>query len=193
MTNSVHHFDYTSHCRVVIYSHSLKKRTMAECAVHSLGAGFQDVPDQPGIRLKLGLAVSLYIPTAINKSSALTKKRKRSCICDFNRPVISLSNHFIQTKWNDWTGYLSVYLHTCIPALALTLHSERMTRVFHTARRLKLVNLSYKNGREKKERQKEKRLQLIKFAHITPQIICWEAHTLIHTLIQMPTVILIRH
>ena len=104
------------------------------------------------ICLKLGKAIyfrsifcyicwnSLYIQTAINNSSALTKKGKKSGVCGCHRTVISPSNHFIRTEWNDWTGYLPVQLRIWLPARTLTLHSLRMPVVFHTARRLKLAN-----------------------------------------------------
>ncbi len=38
---------------------------------------------------------SLYIPTAIDKSNALTKKDKKAGVCGSGRAVISLSNRFI--------------------------------------------------------------------------------------------------
>ncbi len=55
-------------------------------------------------------------------------------------PIISSSNHFIWSEWNDWMGYRPVYLRTCLPVCTLTLHSICMAGVFHTARRLKLAN-----------------------------------------------------
>ncbi len=92
---------------------------------------------------------SLYNLTTINKSNALTKKRKKSGVCGCGRTVISPSNHFIWTEWNNWTGYQPVYLRRPV---RLCTHCA-WPWVFHTARRLDELAVQ---EWQRKERKKEK-------------------------------------
>lgn len=55
------------------------------------------------------------------KSNVLAQQKTKSSICGHCRPLISPSNRLIQPVREYWTGYQSVYLHSCTHESSTTL------------------------------------------------------------------------